>query len=363
VGYEADGPTSSGELGFGLAIRPRSVVLRGTRGKVKVLVLTHADVERLMPVEACIAPMALALETLGRGDVHQPLRMIVRPPNTPGLMGLMPAVISGPGREPAYGLKVVCLFADNPAKGKDMHQGSVMLFDGTTGELVALMNASAITAIRTAAVSAVATRLLAREDAADLAIVGAGVQARTHLLAMAAVRRLRRVRVASRSVERARTLAREMKSRVACDIEPMANTLDAVRGADLVVTATSSTEPVIERSWIAPGTHLNVVGASLPRAREVDSATMAAAAVFVDRRESTLAESGDYLLAAAEGAIGPDHIQAELGDLLLGRHHGRTSRDEITLFKSLGLAVEDVAAAEFLYQRAQEAGGGTWVDF
>lgn len=330
---------------------------------MKVLVLTHGEIERLMPVEACIDPMADALKALARGDVHQPLRMIVRPPKTAGLMGLMPAVLSWPGRQPAYGLKVVCIFKDNPARGKDMHQGGVLLFDGTTGELLTLMNASAITAIRTAAVSGVATRLLARDDAGDVAIIGAGVQARTHLLAMAAVRNLRRVRVASRSIERARTFAHEMQGRVDCAIEPVANAADAVQGADLIVTATSSLEPVIEHAWIAPGTHLNVVGASLPHAREVDTATMSQSSVFVDRRESTIAESGDYLLAAADGAIGPDHIRAELGELLLGKRQGRRAPDEITLFKSLGLAVEDLASAEFLYQRAQDVGAGTWVDF
>jgi ornithine cyclodeaminase len=330
---------------------------------VKILVLTHGEIERLMPVEVCIDVMARGLEALARGDVHQPLRMIVRPPNAPGLMGLMPAMLSGTGRKPAYGLKVVCLFADNPTRGKDIHQGSVMLFDGTTGELVALMNASAITAIRTAAVSGVATRLLAREDAGDLAIIGAGVQARTHLLAMAAVRRLRRVRVVSRTIERARSLAVEMQGRVGCDIEPVASTGQAVRGADLIVTATTSVDPVIERSWIVPGAHLNVVGSSVPRAREVDTATIASAALFVDRRESTLSEAGDYLLAAAEGAIGPEHIRAELGELLTGERQGRRSREEITLFKSLGLAVEDLAAAEFLHLRAQESGIGSWVEF
>jgi ornithine cyclodeaminase/alanine dehydrogenase-like protein (mu-crystallin family) len=330
---------------------------------MKVLVLTQGEIERLMPVGACIPVMAQALEALARGDVHQPLRWVIRPPNAVGLIGLMPAVLSGAGRKPAYGLKVVCLFKDNPALGKDMHQGSVMLFDGETGELVALMNASAITAIRTAAVSGLATRLLARDDAGDLAIIGAGVQARTHLLAMAVVRRLRRVRVASRNIERARALAREMRLHVSCEIEPVASASDAIRGADLVVTATSSVEPVLERSWISPGAHLNVVGSSLPSAREIDTATMAAASLFVDRRESTLSEAGDYLFAAAEGAIGPDHIRAELGELLTGERTGRRAPEEITLFKSLGLAVEDLAAAEFLHQRAQEAGVGTWVDF
>jgi ornithine cyclodeaminase len=327
----------------------------------KILVLRNADVEKLLPMAECIELMAAALKDLAAGRAHQPLRMIVRPPEAEGLLGVMPAYRGGD--ESAYGLKAICVFPGNVELGMDAHQGSVMLFSGETGQLQALMNASAVTAIRTAAVSGVAARLLSREDASDLAIVGAGVQARTHLEAMAAVRRVRRVRVASRRVERARAFAAEMAPRYAFPIEATENPEDAVRGADLIVTATSSAEPVLVREWISPGAHLNVVGASLPTRREVDGATVAAARLFVDRRESAINEAGDYRLALEEGAIGPDHIRAELGEVLLGSAPGRTSGDEITLFKSLGLAVEDLASASHVYRRAQESGVGTWVEF
>jgi ornithine cyclodeaminase len=327
----------------------------------KVLILTHSDVERLLPMKECVEVMAAALRALAEGQAHQPLRMIVRPPGAVGVMALMPAYSAAP--EPAYGLKAIGVFPANPEKGKDAHQGTVMLFSGETGELLAMMNASAVTAIRTAAVSAVATRLLAREDAGDLAIVGAGVQARTHLEAMACVRPLRRVRIASRRPEHARRLAEEASQRHGFPVRAVDSLEAAVRDADVVVTATSSAEPVLRREWIAPGAHLNVVGASIPTAREVDTATMAAARVFVDRRESTLNEAGDYLIAAREGAIGPDHIVAELGELLTGAARGRRSADEITLFKSLGLAVEDLAAARHVYRKAQSAGAGAWVEF
>jgi ornithine cyclodeaminase len=220
-----------------------------------------------------------------------------------------------------------------------------------------------VTAIRTAAVSGVATRLLAREDAGDLAILGAGVQARSHLKAMAEVRSLRRVRVASRRLESARAFVKEMAGRHPFPIEAVASVEAALKGADLIVTATSAREPVVQRGWVAAGAHLNVVGASLPAHREVDGATMAAARLFVDRRESTVNEAGDYLFALKEGAIGPDHIRAEIGELLLGSAPGRTSGEEITLFKSLGLAVEDLAAAAHVDRRAREAGVGTWVEF
>jgi ornithine cyclodeaminase len=326
-----------------------------------ILILTHAEVERLLLMDECIPVMENALAALARGQVHMPLRMVVRPPDAAGLMGLMPSYIGG--ERPVYGLKAVCVFPQNTAKGKDAHQGSVMLFSGETGELLALMNASAITAIRTAAVSGAATKLLAREDAGDLAIIGAGVQARSHLEAMAHVRPLRRVRVTSRDAERAAQFAEDMRARYLFPIEAVGSVETAVRGADLIVTATTAREPILKREWIAPGAHLNVVGSSLPTTREVDTATMAAASLFVDRRESTLNEAGDYLFAAKDGAIGPEHIRAEIGEVVIGAKPGRSSRDEITLFKSLGLAVEDLASAEYVYQKAQEKKAGTWVGF
>jgi ornithine cyclodeaminase len=328
---------------------------------MNILILNHAEVERLLPMAECVEAMSTALAALARGEAHQPLRMVVRPPGAAGLMGLMPAYRSG--ERAAYGLKAVCIFPGNTARGKDAHQGSVMLFSAETGELLALMNASAITAIRTAAVSAVATRLLARADAGDLAILGAGVQARSHLAAMACVRPIRRARVASRDPARTQAFAAEIAPRYDFPIEPVASVEQAVHGADLVVTATTAAEPIVRREWIAPGAHINAVGSSIPTTREIDTATLAAASLFVDRRESTLNESGDYLFAAREGAIGPQHIRAELGELLIGAHPGRTSPDEITLFKSLGLAIEDLAAADYVYRKAQAQGAGTWVEF
>jgi ornithine cyclodeaminase/alanine dehydrogenase-like protein (mu-crystallin family) len=328
---------------------------------VSVLILNQREIESLLLMAECIPLMAEALSSLARGEMAQPLRMVISPPAAKGMLGLMPAYQSA---EPAaYGVKVICVFPDNPAKGLDAHQGSVLLLSGETGEVQALMNASAITAIRTAAVSGVATELLARQDAADLAIIGAGVQARTHLAAMACVRPIKRARVASRQVDNARRFAEAMTPHFDFPIEAVDTVEAALGGADLIVAATSSREPVIKREWIAPGAHLNVVGASIPTAREVDSATMAAASLFVDRRESTLNESGDYLFALQEGAIKADHIRAEIGEVLISSKAGRTSAEEITLFKSLGLAIEDLASAEYLYRKAQEQRVGTWVDY
>lgn len=328
---------------------------------MKILILTHTEVEQLLPMRECIAVMEEALAALARGEMHQPLRLVVRPPHAAGLMATMPAYRSG--AESVFGLKAICVFPGNPEKEKDAHQGGVLLFSGETGELLALMNASAITAIRTAAVSAVATRLLAREDACQLAIIGAGVQARSHLAAMSCVRPIQRARLAGRSFNHAQRFVSAMQGQFSFPIDAVDNVRAAVADADLIVTATTSREPVLQRGWIAPGTHINAIGTYSPTAREIDTATMAAATLFVDRRESALSEAGDYLLAASEGAIGPDHIRAEIGEVLIGSASGRTGRDEITLFKSLGLAVEDLAAAAYLYRKAQHEKMGAWIEF
>lgn len=328
---------------------------------MKILILSSRQIKQLLSLVDCIELMSDALSALGRDEVYQPLRTIVRPPNARGLLGLMPAYRSGEGG--AFGLKAICVFPDNPSQGKDAHQGAVTLFSRETGELLALMNASEITAIRTAAVSAVATRLLAREDAHELAIVGAGVQARTHLTALACVRSIKRARVVARNLDHAQRFVDEMQPNFPFPIEAVQKNEDAVRGADLIVTATSSLEPVINRDWISPGAHINAIGTHSPSSREIDGATMAAARIFVDRRESALNESGDYLLAAKDGLVTPESIVGEIGELLMGKKSGRASDTEITLFKSLGLAIEDVACAEYLHRKALKERVGNWVDF
>jgi len=305
---------------------------------MSVLILNHTEVDELLPMNECIDVMEKAFIALARGEVDQPLRTIFRPGTVKGVMAMMPSYRGGDA--PLFGLKAICVFPGNAAIGKDAHQGAVILFDGTTGELIAIVNASAITAIRTAAVSALATRVLANETAATLAIIGAGVQARAHLSAIACVRQ---------------------QSEVKCRTEAVDTVEAAVRDADIIVTATTSREPVIRREWIAAGAHINAIGTFSPKARELDTATMVSASLFVDRRESAFNEAGDYLIAAAEGAIGPDTIRAELGEVLIGKHPGRTSADEISIFKSLGLAMEDLAAAEYCYRKAEKLNHGTAV--
>jgi ornithine cyclodeaminase/alanine dehydrogenase-like protein (mu-crystallin family) len=321
-----------------------------------VLVLNHENVSRLLPMDECIEVMEEALAALARGDMYLPLRFVVKPPNAAGFIGLMPAYRGG--ASPAFGLKALNVIPDNPRlRGLDSHQGGVLLSDGESGEPLAFLNASAITEIRTAAVSAVATRALAREDARELAILGAGVQARSHLEAVRAVRDFERVRIYSRTPEHARSLAEEGGA------EAVGSAEEAVRGADVVVTATSSAEPVLERGWLKDGVHINAVGACLPHIRELDTPTVADAAFFTDRRESAENEAGDFVLAQAEGAIGPEHIRAELGEVVAGMAPGRSSDTEITIFESLGLAIEDLAAADYVVRRARAEGVGIDVPF
>ncbi len=325
---------------------------------MNVLVLSQQDVERLLPMPECIEVMAAALATTSRGDAVLPLRSMVWMPDRTGMIGLMPAYLGDPK---SLGLKVVSIFPGNHGTGFDSHQGAVMLFDTAHGSPIAVMDASSITAIRTAAASGVATRALARDDAGDLAILGSGVQAASHLEAMRAVRRLRRVRVWSRTADHARRFAQAEGERLGLAIEAMATPRAAVQGADLVCTTTAAREPIVEGAWLSPGAHLNAVGACFATARELDSAAVLRSRLVVDRRESVLNEAGDFLLARSEGAVGDAHIAGELGDVLLGRVPGRRSRDEITLFKSLGIAIEDLAAAHRVLEKARATGAGVSV--
>lgn len=318
---------------------------------MSVLVLSAADVAAVLDMPSCIERMGEVLREASAGTVHNPLRMVVRPPDGPTFLGLMPSYRGG--ADPVYGVKEVVIAPANHTRGLDAHQGAVLVHDGVTGELRGVVNASTITAIRTAAVSAVATAALARGGARRVAILGAGVQARWHVEAMRVVVPDATVVVWSRTPANAARLAAAAGCEVA---ESVAAALD---GADVVCTTTSSVDPIVERSSVRHGLHINAVGSSIATARELDAATVAAASLFVDRRESTVNESGDYLGAVREAGIGPDHIRAEVGEVLAGDHPGRTSDTEITVFKSLGLAVEDLAAAQLCLERARAERRGT----
>jgi ornithine cyclodeaminase len=328
---------------------------------VTVRVLTYDDVERLLPMGECIDLMHEALADLARGNGFQPLRSITFPPDAGGSgIGLMPAWRGG--ERPTYALKAINVVPDNPrVRGLDTHQGAVLVSDGVTGELEGVLNAAAITEIRTAAVSGAATRALARDDAKVLGVLGAGAQARGHLHAMAAARPFEHARIWGRDPEQARKLADELD--LPFPLEVVASAEEAVRGADVVCTTTAAPEPIVQRDWFADGAHINAVGSSIPRTRELDGATVAASTLFVDRRESTENEAGDFLLAVKEGSVSPDHITAELGEVFAGMHPGRTSPAELTLFKSLGIAMEDLASGEYVLRKAREQNVGTEVPF
>jgi len=329
---------------------------------VKILVLAGHHVRELLTYRECADVMREALAELARGQIQQPLRTIVRPRDAAGFMGLMPAYSPADHAGGAgYGLKAICITPGNPAIGKDAHQGGVLLFAADTGEPLALVNASAVTEIRTAATSAVATDLLARPGAAELAIIGTGVQGRAHAHAIAATRPLAGIRLAGRDLARTREVAAELAGQLGQPVSAYDDVPAAVAGAGIVVTATTSSVPVLRREWLAPGTHVNAVGSCVPAARELDTATMAEAAIFADSRESVSHEAGDFLIAERDGAANP--VRAELGELLTGTALGRADDDEITVFESLGLAAEDLAAARFLYEKATRLGTGTPADF
>ncbi|MGH3256916.1 MAG: ornithine cyclodeaminase family protein [Streptosporangiaceae bacterium] len=328
---------------------------------MRVLVLGHREVLAALPLAACAHAMGAVLTEHARGGTYMPLRSVMMAPGAAGFLGLMPAW-RGPqeGHSAVFALKAVTVIPGNPARGLDAHQGLVTLFDGETGVPTAILDASAITAVRTAAVTAIATGLLARHDARTLAILGAGTQARAHLRALGGG--FEQVRVYAPTTAHAQALVEQVGAgRASVSLAESAQ--DAVREADVVVTATSAREPVLRREWLKRGAHVNAVGASTPQAREIDTATVAASALFCDSRESLGHEAGEFALAVSEGLIsGIEHVRGELGEVLAGLAPGRRDDGELTLFRSLGLAVEDLAAAELAVRVARERGLGTEVE-
>jgi ornithine cyclodeaminase len=298
--------------------------------------------------------MARTMIGVSDGKARTPLRSVL--PVSPGnFMGIMPGYLAEPE---CFGLKLLSLFPQNPAAGLSSHLGLVMLFEPEHGRPVAIIDAAELTAIRTAAVSGLATRLLAREDAADLAILGAGEQARSHLAAMLAVRPIRRVRVWSRSADHAVAFTEEASAAAGLAIEVARSVPAAVEGADIVCTVTAALEPILLGDWIGPGVHLNVVGSSRAPAAEIDTPLVAKSRFFVDFRESTVNEGGEYRRALEAGAIGPEHILGEIGEVAAGRVAGRRAAEDVTLFKSLGIAAEDLAAAHYVLEQARAQGVG-----
>ena len=308
---------------------------------------------------ACIDLMERTMIAVSQGRASLPIRSVV-PVGGANLMGVMPGRLAEPD---CFGIKLVSLFPGNVAAGFSSHLGLVMLFEPEHGRPVALMDAGEITAIRTAAASGLATRLLAREGTGDLAVLGAGEQARSHLAAMLAVRPIRRVRVWSHRPKRAEAFAMAGGERQGLAIEAASSVEAAVAGADIICTVSKAREPILRGEWIAPGAHLNVVGSSIISAAEIDVAAVARARFFVDYRPSTLAEAGEFRRALDAGAITEDHILGEIGEVAAGTVIGRRSEADITLYKSLGIAAQDLAAAHFVLEAARASGVGQTVEF
>ncbi|GAB3870185.1 ornithine cyclodeaminase [Kibdelosporangium lantanae] len=304
-------------------------------------ILSARDVARALPMADCVEVMAAALT---HDAVDMPLRREHVPADAGGRLTVWMPAYRG-GDQPLFGTKLLCLVPDNPSRGMDTHQGVTVLFNGVTGAPEAVLDASAITSVRTAAVSALATRALANPDASTLAIIGAGVQAEAHLAAIPLVRSISAARVYS--PRSAKALADRVD--VPFPLTVADSAAEAVRDADIVVTATTSKVPVIEYGWLKPGAHVNAVGASTMAARELDDATVTAAEIFTDSMESVEHESGD---------VRPEHVRAVLGDVLTGKAAGRGSAESVTVFRSLGIATEDLFAAEFAVRRAVELGLG-----
>jgi alanine dehydrogenase len=334
--------------------------------------LTEADVKAVLSMDDLIDVMASALQRFSTRQVEQPVRSVISVDGDAAFFGTMPAFVRAASQSDfggaSLGAKLVTVFGANAARGLHTHLASIVLLDPETGALRALLDGRYITEARTAAVSAVSSRLLARRTAASLAIIGSGVQARSHLEALSRVHRLKQVAVWSPNklhrdqfVECART-ATGSDPRSDTGSDPKVSAVDhpgeAVVGADVIVLVTASPTPVIESGWVKPGAHVISVGACRPTQREMDPALTARARLFVDSREAALVESGDVVLGIQEGRFGADHIAGEIGEVVNGAP-GRRSDTDITIFKSLGMAVEDVTAADLAYRRAVEQGIGT----
>ncbi len=326
---------------------------------METLIITQTEVRELLPMNDCIRVVREALAGLARDEAIQPLRSIMWLPGRVGAIGMMPGYS---GTIDTLGIKTVTVFPGNAGTEFDSHQGSVMLFDGANGRLTAVIDATEITTIRTAAASAVATDLLANPASSVLAIIGSGVQAASHLEAIPHVRPIREVRVWSRQLANAERFAASAETGVE-NLRTVPTVAEAVAGADIVCTTTASADPVLPGNLLESGMHINAVGSSVSVARELDTEAVARSRLFVDRREPTINEAGDYLMAKEEGAIDEGHIVAEIGELLIGTAEGRKQADEITLFKSLGLAVEDIAAGNLVYENALASGAGTSLQF
>lgn len=333
-------------------IRPDDRVVRCS---LMPILLSENDVRAVLSTDALIDAMETALNAFSAGGVRQPLRSVVEVGTGHALFGSMPAYLESPA---ALGTKLVTVYHSNLDRGLPSHLATIVLLDPETGALQAILDGRYITEARTAAASSVATKHLARPDARVLGIIGSGVQARSHVEALTRVRSFERIQIWSRDPKHVAGLIDEMRARIPARMVPASSAQEAVHGADVIALVSAAREPIVRRDWIADGAHICAVGACRPDQREMDTALVRDARVFVDSVAGALAEAGDLVIPIHEGAIEASHIVSELGNVVGGRAQGRRSPTEITVFKSLGMAVEDVAAARLAWERASERGLG-----
>ena len=321
-----------------------------------IRILSREDVQQALPMEQAIEAIKAAFAQLSTGQADVPLRAALEVPRHNGVTLFMPGYLA---EDDQMAVKIVSVFNDNPTKGLPLIHALVVVVDATTGRPAAVMDGTVLTALRTGAASGAATDLLARRDVHTAAVFGAGAQGRTQLEAVCAVRPIREARVYDVALERAAAYADEMSQRLSLPVEVAETPAQAVRQADVICTATTSSSPVFEDGDVRPGTHINAVGAYTPHMQEVPAETVLRARVVIDYREASLAEAGDLLIPLGQGLMTEDHIYAELGEIVAGRKTGRASSQEITLFKSVGVAVQDVAAAGAVLEAARRLGLGT----
>jgi ornithine cyclodeaminase/alanine dehydrogenase-like protein (mu-crystallin family) len=302
----------------------------------------------LLTMQECISIMEKMFHSLAKGDSAQPLRSLMWLPDKKGLLGMMP----GYNKTAAVmGIKLISVFHGNRDKGFPSDQGVVVLFDADNGQPLMIFDASEITALRTAAASAFATKLLSREDSELLSIIGSGEQAERHIESILLVRKIRQINIWSRNENHAHSLAEKTNDRYSIPNIVYKHSEEAVKNADIICTVTSSPQPVVRGDWISKGTHINAVGSSTPATRELDTNAIVKSKMYTDCYESILNEAGDFLIPKKERVITDSHIRGDLGEVLLGIKEGRKNKDEITLFKSLGIASEDIFSCWHIYQK------------
>ncbi|HEU5167103.1 MAG TPA: ornithine cyclodeaminase family protein [Chitinophagaceae bacterium] len=312
------------------------------------LFINKEKIVALLPMEECIEVMEKMFRSLAARECLQPLRTVMRLPDGSGVLGMMPGHAATLG---VMGIKVITVFHANSESGLPSHQGIVMLFDSKNGRPLMLFDALEITAIRTAAASGLAAKLLSRENSSTVAIIGSGEQARRHIEAMLLVRNIRNINIWSRNEKNAKQLVNELSGEYNLNIHVKKNVQQAVEHADIICTVTASKEPIVMGEWIGAGTHINAVGSSTPAARELDTAAIVKSKLFTDCYESLFNEAGDFLTPKKEGAVTDEHVKAEIGEVLSGTKKGRENDEEITVFKSLGIAAEDIFSAYHIYQK------------